>query len=170
MEVRLLHPADAEAAVAIRRMALTTDAYAFAESIESDPALNVEFVRQRLADNRSDVGAVVIGAFDPELLGMVGLHHIPKSDRARLWGFYVDPSRRGNGFGRWLINDCLLLARRMPGVRSVELSVAIAAKAAIRIYESAGFVTADTDGGKLQMRLDFANERQPRADGSSSPR
>jgi ribosomal protein S18 acetylase RimI-like enzyme len=154
MEIRLLQATDAEAAVALRRLALTTDGYAFAERLESDPALNVEFVRQRLADNSVAVGAVVVGVFDPELVGVVGVSRInTDSDGARLWGFYVHPDRRRNGLGLALIDHAVRCARQMAGVRRVDLSVVETAVSAIRLYDAAGFVTRGTMDGRQRMTL-----------------
>jgi len=156
IDIRLLHPADAESAVALRRLALTTDVYAFSEQLESDPALNVDFVRQRLADSSVEVDAVVLGAFDPELVGMVGLNRTNAgSSAARLWGFYVIPIRRRNGLGRALI-ECAVNCARQMRVQRVTLSVAEAAVAAIRLYESAGFVTIGSGAAKRQMTKEIA--------------
>jgi ribosomal protein S18 acetylase RimI-like enzyme len=167
MEIRLLTVDDAERAVALRRMALTTDSYAFAERLDSDPALNVDFVRQRLADSGIEAGTVVIGAFDPELVGVVGMNRLgPESDGARLWGVYVDPDRRGDGIGRALIDRALQCVRQITGVQHVELFVSNAAAAAIRLYELAGFSTVANLDGKRRMLLvmstrDIGEELQP---------
>lgn len=159
MEIRLLHTGDAEGAVALRRLALTTDAYAFAGRIGSDPALNVDFVRERLADSGFAAGAVVIGAFDPELVGMVGISQADNErDAAWLWGFYVAPESRREGYGRMLLEHALACAREMPGVRRVMLSVSHAAIAAIHLYEAAGFVTVDTAHDKRRMEAQLTSD------------
>src|SRR3954451_18675459 len=54
MDIRPLTVADARAAVRLRRQALTTDSYAFAERVDTDAALDVEFVRDRLAASGID--------------------------------------------------------------------------------------------------------------------
>jgi ribosomal protein S18 acetylase RimI-like enzyme len=155
MQVRLLRAADAERAVALRRLALTTDGYAFAEHVESDPAVNVEFVRQRLAASGVEASAVVVGAFDPELVGMVGLNRTnAESGDARLWGCYVTPNCRRNGLGRALAERAVKCARQM-SVHRVELSIAEAAVAAIRLYESAGFVTVGSNGEERYLAMDI---------------
>src|SRR5204863_46661 len=124
LDLRLLNVADADAAVALRRRALTTDPHAFAERIDSDSALQPDFVRARLAESRIDSGAVLIGAFDPDLYGVVRLHCVrERPDACRLWGFYVEPQRRDRGTGRALIGRALFVAASMNGVRHVELSV-----------------------------------------------
>ena len=154
MEIRLLQADDAEHAVALRRTALTTDGYAFAERVDSDPGLNVDFVRERLRDGGLAAGAVVVAAFDPELVGVLGLHRLrPQSDGARLWGFYVDRNRRRRGVGRALLEHAVFCAQQMQGVRSVELSVSEAAVTAIRVYESAGFSTVERSDGKRRMTM-----------------
>jgi len=157
MEIRPLLPSDAEAAVALRRLALTTDAYAFAERPESDPALDLDFVRERLAASSVQAGAVVVGAFEPRLIGVLGVHRLSGSDSARLWGFYVAPTHRAHGIGRALMAAALDSAKQMIGIACVELSVAERSVVAIRIYEAAGFVTTATVGGKRQMIVRFTN-------------
>ena len=160
MDIRLLQSNDAEGAVALRRLALTTDAYAFAERLDSDPAMNVDFVRERLADSGFAAGAIVIGAFDPGLVGMVGLSEDSQEpSRAWLWGFYVAPEYRRRGCGRSLLEHALTCATQMPGVRRVQLSVSHQAAAAIRLYESAGFMTVDTSHDKRRMELPVTAER-----------
>jgi len=159
-DFRLLQSTDAEGAVALRRLALTTDGYAFAERFDSDPALNVDFVRERLADSGFAAGAVVIGAFDPGLVGMVGLSQDSQEPSgAWLWGFYVSPEYRRRGCGRSLLEHALTCATEMTGVRRVQLSVSHRAVAAIRLYESAGFMTVDTLPDKRRMELLMTSER-----------
>ena len=152
MDLRLLAATDAEAAVDLRRLALTTDADAFAERPESDPALNLEFVRERLAASSIETGAVVIGAFALRLIGVVGLNRVTDtSDAARLWGFYVEPMQRTKGVGRALLDAALDCATQMSGVVRVELSVSERSMAAIRLYEVVGFATSATVDGKRHM-------------------
>ena len=163
MNLRLLNVDDANAAVALRRRALTTDPQAFAERIDSDPALQIDFVRRRLAANGIDAGAAVIGAFDPELCGIVGLHRVGEHpESCRLWGFYVEPEHRGRGTGRALVDRALAVAASIEGVQQVELSVSEQCVAAIHLYEVAGFEIIEskrTADGKRHMRRDLGTIR-----------
>ena len=96
----------------------------------------------------------MVGAFDPELVGMVGVNRTnAESGDAGLWGFYVTPNCRRNGLGRALVERAVKCARQMSVLR-VELSVAEAAVAAIRLYESAGFVTVGSNGEKRYLAKD----------------
>ena len=121
---------------------MTTDAYAFVERLDTDPALDVGFVRERLARSGVETGAVVLGAFDPELCAIVGLHRVPqRRESVRLWGFYVEPEHRRRRIGHTLLTRAAATAAAMQGVEHVELTVSEQCAAAIRLYESVGFST-----------------------------
>jgi len=61
--------------------------------------------------------------------------------RARLWGVWVEPTHRGRGLGRLVVESALALARRWTGVGYVDLGVSENAPEALRLYESLGFTT-----------------------------
>ena len=138
-DVRRVSESEAEALLALRREALTEAPLAFLASPESDVAASLEAVRAML---RGETGAVVLGAFAPELAGMAGLYREPQAKAAHkvnLWGFYVRPAARGQGLGKRLLEAALAQARTMEGVTSVRLSVSAAAPEAKALYARAGF-------------------------------
>jgi ribosomal protein S18 acetylase RimI-like enzyme len=52
---------------------------------------------------------------------------------------YVAERCGGTGAGRALLEEAIRVARRMPGLRSVHLSVSVTQEAPRRLYSSAGF-------------------------------
>lgn len=137
--IRELRQDDAVAYVELRHRALMEAPLAFASSPVDDLVSSITTVREEL---RRAPEFVILGAFDGNLIGTVGLYrdrHVKASHKAHLWGMYVIPSHRQQGVGSQLLDAALIHARMLPGVRWVHLSVTSAAPAAQRIYERAGF-------------------------------
>ncbi len=137
--IRTLQPHDAAAYLAFRQMMLRDSPLAFASSPEDDRATSVEAVRESLSRAPE---AVVIGAFEGDLIGSIGLfrdHHRKAAHKAHIWGMFVAPNHRGHGIGRQLLEAAIAHARTLPGVDWVHLSVSEAAPTAKRLYEKAGF-------------------------------
>lgn len=138
--IRHLRPEDAEAYAAVRRQALLEAPLAFAASPADDSACSPDAVRQRLKQGPPD--SIIIGAFEPKLIGMLGLYrdtHIKAAHKVHLWGMYVAPSHRRRGIGAQLLEAAVLHARSLNGVSIVRLSVSSATPGAQRVYERAGF-------------------------------
>jgi ribosomal protein S18 acetylase RimI-like enzyme len=94
------------------------------------------------------------GAFvDGALVGMVGLHRLPRRKtrhRVALWGLYVTPGQRRQGLGRRLLDLALAhVEEAMPGVGLVELEVAADATHVRRLYEAVGFEPLGEHPGAL---------------------
>jgi RimJ/RimL family protein N-acetyltransferase len=141
MMIRVLAIADADAYFELRRESLREDPLAFASSPEDDIAASSEAVRELLARAPE---SVVIGAFEPDLIGAVGLYrdpHLKASHKAHLWGMYVTPASRRNGVASGLLAAALQHAAGLPGICWVHLGVSSAAPTAQRLYERAGFST-----------------------------
>ncbi len=148
--IRLLDETDAEAFVAIRRAALLEAPFAFLSSPEDDFAGSVEAVGERL---RRAPDSVVVGAFEPDLVGVAGLFREPKvktAHRAHVWGMYVAPTHRGQGLGDALLRAALAHARSVLGVEWVQLGVSAAAPDARRLYERFGFRVWGTEPDALR--------------------
>lgn len=139
--IRALREDDAEAYFELRREALLDAPLAFAASPADDVAASAQAVREQL---RRAPEAVVLGAFEPRLIGAVGVvrdRHIKGSHKVMLWGMYVSPGHRRRGIAAALLQAAIDHARSLPGVSSVHLAVSSAAPAARRLYERAGFTS-----------------------------
>jgi ribosomal protein S18 acetylase RimI-like enzyme len=137
--IRHLREDDAEAYVVLRHEALVDTPMAFAASAQDDFAGSVELVREHL---RKAPEAVIIGAFEPQLVGTVGIHRerqLKAIHKAHLWGFYVTPAHRQHGIGSRLLEAALHHVRTLRGVEWVHLSVSATTPGAQRLYEKFGF-------------------------------
>src|SRR5690606_22785714 len=96
--------------------------------------------------------SVILGAFDPGLVGAVALYRDPRrkaAHKVHLWGLYVRPSHRGRGIGTRLLEAAIAHARTL-SVGWVHLSVTSAAPGALRMYERAGFERWGTEPDALR--------------------
>lgn len=148
--IRELREHDAEAYVGLRRDALLDSPLAFGASPTDDFVSSAETVRERL---RQAPEWVILGAFQPGLVGAVGLfrdHHVKASHKVHLWGMYVVPGHRRQGIAADLLQAALRHARLLPGVSWVHLSVSAGAPGARRLYERTGFEVWGTEPEALR--------------------
>jgi RimJ/RimL family protein N-acetyltransferase len=148
--IRLLQDHDAVAYAALRREALLESPLAFTASPIDDLASSAEAVREQL---RRAPEAVILGAFQPDLVGAVGLfrdRHLKVAHKVLLWGMYVTPRHRRQGIAAELLRAALGHARTLPGVSRVHLSVSAAAPDARRLYERIGFEVWGTEPEALR--------------------
>ncbi len=159
--VRRLAPTDASAFLRLRREALEEAPFAFEASPEDDFAASADFVRETLA--RPD--QTVIGAFAPELAGVVGVfRERPRkaAHKARLWGLYVRPQFRRLGLGLVLVRQAIEFARSLEGVAILELSVSEKAATATALYERLGFRVWGVEPAALRVAGEEVAERHMR--------
>ena len=138
--IRSLTAADASAFQALRLQGLAECPAAFASSYEEECRRSLKDVAARLQTERG----FVLGAFaELRLVGILGFmrdHHTKLAHKAWLWGMYVEPDSRSRGIGRDLVNEALMRARQISGLRQVYLGVNAANIAALSLYQSMGFV------------------------------
>jgi ribosomal protein S18 acetylase RimI-like enzyme len=150
MMIRRLTPDDALEFVALRRNALAAAPQAFAASPEDDVAGSLDYVRGALGSAEQ----AVFGAFDPDLVGSVGIYrdrHVKAAHKCHLWGMWVAPDSRRKGIGRRLVDEAVDFARRMDGVTHVHLSVSEAAEEALALYRCMGFTTWAIEPAALKV-------------------
>jgi ribosomal protein S18 acetylase RimI-like enzyme len=140
MAIRNLAQGDVSAFLQLRRRALTLEPHSFGASPEDDRALDPGFLESAL----QDPAQAILGAFAPELVGVVGIYRdrlIKASHKAHVWGMYVSPDGRGKGTGKRLMEAALHWAREQPGVSQVDLVVSTRTPIARNLYQSLGFST-----------------------------
>lgn len=159
MNIRRLTPADAAAFQALRLHALRESPTAFGASVEDEQSHSLEEVAASLSD---DAGRTVFGAWnDTRLLGIVGVGResgAKESHRGFVRGMYVAPEARAAGLGRALLQAALACARAMPGLRQLTLAVTAGNRAALALYEGAGFSTCGVTPQALQVDGVFHDE------------
>jgi ribosomal protein S18 acetylase RimI-like enzyme len=141
---------DAEAFVKLRRESLLDSPLAFAASPDDDMVSSAEAVSEQL---QLAPESVIYGAFDPGLVGSVGLYrdrHLKSSHKAHLWGMYVHPDHRRQGIASRLLGAVLAHAASLPGVAWIEVNVSAAMPEAIRLYERVGFRPWGTEPDALR--------------------
>lgn len=149
--IRSLTPADIEAFTVLRRQSFASDPLSW----DSDPDYEVtaeEWLPKILeTDNQFVLGYFLTeGRETPELAGIIGFtryEKLKRRHRAMVWGVYVSPAARGRGAARQLLAETIRRAKVMPGLERLTLTVSNHAKAALAMYEAAGFVTFGREPG-----------------------
>lgn len=150
MIIRKLTTDDAEAFVKVRRRGLEEVPLAFGASPEDDRFRTPDAFRELMGIGDDNV---VFGAFDPDLVGVVGIyrdHHVKARHKMHIWGMYVAPEARQRGVGRKLIDAAIEHARHAPDVEWVNLGVSSTTPAAQALYEGAGFQQWGTEPDALR--------------------
>ncbi|MBR7634440.1 GNAT family N-acetyltransferase [Janthinobacterium lividum] len=157
--IRLLTPADTAAFCALRLRAILDSPSSFSSSREDELARTPEEHVQRITGGPLHRA---FGAFDGErLVGFAGLRRESMrqlSHKALLWGVFVDVAQRGKGVARRLVNACIEQAETDPAVMQVHLSVNAENNAALRLYESLGFIAYGTEPRSMRVGDLFYDE------------
>ena len=159
MQIRRLTPADASAFQELRLTGLREEPSAFGSSYEEEKDFSASIIEGRLAA-RSDQGP--FGAFEQDtLVGLVALgrERMDKlAHKGLIWGMYVRPDSRGKGVARALLAEALSLARCVPELKQVNLSVNASNTGALRLYESFGFKAFGREPGALLINGELHEE------------
>lgn len=135
IEIRPLTLAEVDAFRTMRLEALTLDASTFASDAGEEAAKPLSWFEGR-------IGEAVIGAFaDGELVGMAGYTRqtsAKQRHKATLYGMYLRASHRGSGIAGKLVAAVIAHARA-EGAETLLLASNATNKAAMRLYELAGF-------------------------------
>ncbi len=153
--IRSITEQDVGAYHALRLAGLEAHPEAFGETVEHFKKVSTAQTMERLKASESR-GGFILGAFSNEgiLHGVVGLAREDgekMEHRALIWGMYVDPSVRGMGVGKSLMNECLAKAGQISGLEQVHLGVVTSNEAAVELYKSLGFESYGTDPGVLKV-------------------
>ena len=176
--IRRLEPADAEAYRALRLRALAEHPEAFTSSVEEEVHKPLAWSQDRLRVDAGRPHDFFLGAFvegpgatAPVLVGMAGLtgRYRPKErHNATLVGMYVAPEASGQGLGQKLVHALLRMARLLPALEQVDLTVTEGNGSAQRLYEHCGFVVcgrlpdAVRVAGRYYAKLEMQLPLRPR--------
>ena len=155
MEIQQLRPDDAATFQKLRLFALQESPAAFGSSYAEEADRPLEVVAERLEDVSNHVFAAFIN--EGRLIGVALLRReqrVKSGHKAFVFGMYVLPEHRRQGVGRALLETVISRASEL-GVRQVNLSVANANKAAVRLYESCGFERFGLERDAFRIGNDF---------------
>ncbi|MET0592447.1 MAG: GNAT family N-acetyltransferase [Polyangiaceae bacterium] len=174
--IRPLTVADARACWDIRLRAFTESPGSFNTSPDDWRTHPISEIQSLLSGEKGSPSDVVIGAFDPALVGHIALRREPRrklAHRATLSSLYVAPEARGHGLGQRLMQALLDHARAQPDLVIIELTVMADNGDALRLYHRFGFrrygyqaraaqdATGYRDEERLMLDLD-ASANSPR--------
>jgi ribosomal protein S18 acetylase RimI-like enzyme len=158
MEIRHLNGEDAEKYRIIRHEALRMNPEAFSSSYEDEMYYEEPEYRYKL-ENKF---AFTYGAFDGDhLVGVVSL--VPETKkklqhRANIYAMYVNPAKRGQGIGRFLMKTAIQKAKELKKVEQIYLTVTASNKPAKKLYTSLGFETYGLDKRAMKVGDTYYDE------------
>jgi ribosomal protein S18 acetylase RimI-like enzyme len=139
MLLRKLTETDASQFQELRLRSLQIENLAFASSFSEEVGTPLEQIALRLA--ATDRG--VIGEFDGgALCGVIGIGRNGLKSlvhKAFIWGMFVEPSYRGRGVGRLLVEAGQSFIKSVPELTQATLDVVKSNDAAVGLYKSCGF-------------------------------
>jgi ribosomal protein S18 acetylase RimI-like enzyme len=142
VECRVLDAGDAEAYWQFRLESLEREPFAFTEAASEHRQMAVAEIAERLRQHPGNP-SFVVGAFvNGKLAGMAGFYRQTGEKtrhKGHVFGVYVRAEHRGKSIARQAMTELLRLAREMPGLEQVDLSVGETQPAAKKLYESLGF-------------------------------
>ena len=148
MHIRELTEDDAAIYWPLRLRGLREDPDAFGTTYAESKDRTLEEVAQRLRESRAE-GSFALGACDDagQLVGCVRLG-MNAGLRARhvagIYGMYVVPELRGQGVGRFLLEEAIARARETHELEQLFLYVVTSNAPAIALYRRIGFVSFGT--------------------------
>ncbi len=154
---------DAEAYRELRLHLLQVSPDSYGSTYEESVVRPIEHTAERLRVQRDPDLGITLGAFMPELVGMVTLLRsdgAKSRHKATVYGMGVAEEYRGQGIGKALMAATIAHARTMPDLEQVLLTVTLPNPAALRLYQSLGFVTYGIDRKGLKLGDRYWDEEQ----------
>ena len=152
--IRQLTVNDAASFRELRLAGLQEAPEAFGSSYSAEKDHTVEDFAATITRNYLS-GAFVVD----QLIGVVGFYQSTgekRSHRGNIWGVYVDPTHRGAGVARALMENVLAHAKGI--VSQVHLSVVTDNEAALGLYKRLGFVSYGIEPRALRIGTRFCDE------------
>ena len=155
-QVRRLSASDAVSYRALRLDGLRAHPEAFGASWEEEVTQPLTWFANRL-DQDIIFGGELAGTLD--LRGVVGFYVLDSAKQRHkgvLWGMFVQPDVRRTGLGPSLV--ARVLEHAMQTVEEVRLTVVATNKAAVRLYERAGFEQYGLERRALKIGDEYHDE------------
>jgi ribosomal protein S18 acetylase RimI-like enzyme len=155
IEVKTISPDRWSEARELRLQALKTELIAFGSSYEEEEKLSEVEWQRRIKNNLfavSDDGKLV-GSITYLFNDRLKTKHV-----ARIFGVYVDPSYRGRGVGRKLLDRALELIQENKDIVKVQLMVNPKQLAALQLYKKIGFEVVGEMKKEIKVGEEFYDE------------
>lgn len=160
MLVRKLTPIDAKAYWELRLEALQNAPEAFLTTYEE--AVNRQNPIEEYEQRFQTEGQFNLGAFENDVLvGMVTLireTHEKLRHRANIVAMYVDEKWRGQGIAKELLNEAIRIARELPEVEQLYLSVDAGNTPAKQLYSGLGFKVYAIEERAIKFQGEYRDE------------
>ncbi len=132
----------------------------FGEEYDEAAALPPERVNSRWQRVTSGDN-FILGAFDPELVGTVGLvrdEGTRRRHKAEVYSVYVAPEAQRRGMAAALLRELIVQARAIPGLEQLYLGVDVNNAPAIALYQSLGFTVYGTEPHTMKLADSYVDE------------
>ncbi|MDQ3541207.1 MAG: GNAT family N-acetyltransferase [Chloroflexota bacterium] len=143
IEIRHLTESDAQAFQTLRLHALRELPEAFGLTYEEERKTSTSAFNQRFRAEWISGDNSILGAFSRgQLVGSIGLRRWSREKQRHkgyIWILYAEPSFRGYGIGRLLLDAILRYARTLAELEQIQLSVSADSRQAYSLYVSFGF-------------------------------
>ncbi len=127
----------------LKQIGLESNPESFVASLNEDSPYYPKQVEERIKKASVANGDIILGAFDPNLIGIISItrdKRFKRSHKADLHGMFVKPEYRGKGVGKTLFEKALAMAKNMSGLEEIQLCVDSKNKSACKLYQKFGFV------------------------------
>lgn len=132
----------------IRLNALKTEPQAFMDNYAKSAAYPDEKWQQRLEKfGKGESWTYFARNQRGKVIGMLGAYRNPepeKNNKVEIFGVYVEPSERGLGTGKQLMNFMLDVLKKVDDIKTVEIEVNVDNEPAKNLYLKLGFFPVKT--------------------------
>ncbi|MEH7235553.1 GNAT family N-acetyltransferase [Bacillus sp. JJ1562] len=158
--IRKLIPEDAEGYWKLRLKALTTDPESFLVTYEE--AIMKENPIEDYKKSFQSQELLTLGAFEEEnLVGMVTLIRETRQKirhKANIVAMYVDNQKRGRGIANDLLNEAIKVAKNMPDIEQLYLTVDAENTPAKELYKKLGFQKFSVEVKAIKFNGQYRDE------------
>lgn len=150
IEIIQLTPDNWQAYRALRLEALQTEPQAFGSTYASNLQHPESFWRGRLEEAAvGEKGWLLFARRGDQLVGMIGAYASDDPAVVDVISMYVQPAHRGQGISKLLMSAILHTLSQYPQFERARLTVNPQQTAALKLYESFGFVTVGTERARM---------------------